>query len=438
MLTSVLWSASCSHEQRALLCGRGAPLSQFTIVVPEYAERFRCIGPDCEDDCCHGWVVPIDPSTLAKYRALPSGPLRSQLDESIRIRQPGDGQPAFSGAASMRMLPSGECPFLTEQRLCLIHQEKGAEYLSETCARYPRFVHRIDGIEETALALSCPEAARRVLLDPDLRTSPVRRLAVQWNSSVQCDHPLRTFYWPIREFVAGLILERSYALWQRLFLLGIFCQRLDAIAHRQDKRTFPQFLSDFSAVIASGSLREPMERIPANPGLQLQLVLQLVQLGVAGAAGHPRLAACLAAFNTGIGYAEGGAFESQIAAYSAACTETFEPFFREHPWILENYLFNEFRGWAFPFGESILQPDGASDFTASFAQLAVRFGILKGLLIGVAGAHGAAFSCDHVIQTVQVATRHFEHSRAFLESSYEFLRTNKRADIAGLTALLRN
>ncbi len=413
-------------------------MSQFTIVVPEYAERFRCLGPDCEDDCCHGWVVPVDRVTLAKYRTLPPGSLRSQLDVSIRIRQPDDGQPAFSGAASMRMLPSGDCPFLTQERLCRIHQEKGESFLSETCARYPRFVHRIDGIEETALALSCPEAARRVLLDPELRTSPARRLAVQWNPSVQCNHPLRTFYWPIREFVTGLILERSYALWQRLFLLGIFCQRLDAIACNRDKRTFPQFLSDFSAVIASGSLRGPMEHIPANPGLQLQLVLQLVQLGVAGSAGHPRLAACLAAFNTGIGYAEGGTFDNQIAAYSAACTETFEPFFREHPWILENYLFNEFRGWAFPFGEAIFELGGASDFMGSFAQLAVRFGILKGLLIGVAGAHGAAFSSEHVIQTAQVATRHFEHSRAFLDASYDFLQTNKLADVAGLTALLRN
>lgn len=413
-------------------------MSQFTIVVPEYAERFRCLGPDCEDNCCHGWVVSVDRATLAKYRALPPGSLRSQLDASIPIGQPGDGEPALSGAASMRMLPSGECPFLTQERLCRIHQEMGEAYLCDTCKHYPRHIHRIDRIEETALSLSCSEAARRVLLDPELRTSPVRHLAVQWNPSVQCGDPLRTFYWPIREFVTGLILERSYALWQRLFLLGIFCQRLDAIASRQDKRTFPEFLSDFSAVLASGSLREPMEHIPANPGLQLQLVLQLVQLGVAGSAGHPRLAACLAAFNTGIGYAEGGTFDNQIAAYSAACSETFEPFFLEHPWILENYLFNEFRGWAFPFGKAIFQPDGPSDFMASFAQLAVRFGILKGLLIGVAGAHGAAFSSEHVIQTAQVATRHFEHSRAFLDAGYNFLQTNKLADVAGLTALLRN
>ena len=89
-------------------------MSHFNILVPEYSRRFRCIGPDCEDNCCHGWVVPIDTASLDRYRRLPAGPLRSQLDACIRIKEANDGQPAFSGTASIRMLPSGDCPFLTE------------------------------------------------------------------------------------------------------------------------------------------------------------------------------------------------------------------------------------------------------------------------------------------------------------------------------------
>ena len=31
--------------------------SDFTL---RYMERFRCIGPECEDNCCYGWSVMVD------------------------------------------------------------------------------------------------------------------------------------------------------------------------------------------------------------------------------------------------------------------------------------------------------------------------------------------------------------------------------------------
>jgi hypothetical protein len=106
--------------------------------------------------------------------------------------------------------------------------------------------------------------------------------------------------------------------------------------------------------------------------------------------------------------------------------------------MLENYLFNEVVGWTFPFGASFFRPGGTPEFMVAFAQIAIRFGILKGLLIGVAGARGSAFSPQDVVATVQVVARQFEHSREFVESSYKFLVEHKLADVAGLTALLRN
>ncbi|MGA7887346.1 MAG: flagellin lysine-N-methylase [Acidobacteriaceae bacterium] len=416
--------------------------ASFTVVVPEYSMRFRCIGAGCEDDCCHGWAVPIDQPALTKYRTLPPGALRSQLDACLPATEPADAPPSAQ-AASIRMLPSGACPFLTQERLCRIHQELGPSWLSQTCAQFPRRIHRVDGIPQVTLALSCPEAARLVLLDPALLASPVRRHTVRWNPpaqgiSLQGLPSLRAFYWPIREFVTGIILERGYALWQRLFLLGIFCQRLDAIARGQDQRAFPDFLRDFTAVLASGSLRAPMAAIPGNPALQLQLVSQLLCLGVRQIREGSSLAACLSAFTTGIGSGEDTPRERQVAAWTAAYAATFEPFFHDHPWILENYLSNELLASAFPFGDALFHPHMPLACMESFAQLAVRFGILQGLLIGVAAARGSAFSTGDVVQTVAAVSRQLEHSRSFPQRSSAFLRENHLTGIAGLTALLRN
>jgi lysine-N-methylase len=63
---------------------------------------------------------------------------------------------------------ANQCPMLGEDRLCRIQAELGEGLLSHACATYPRIVHEIGGVEEKALTLSCPEAARLVLLTPNL------------------------------------------------------------------------------------------------------------------------------------------------------------------------------------------------------------------------------------------------------------------------------
>jgi hypothetical protein len=163
-------------------------LPKITPIRPNYAERFRCIGSACDDTCCKGWSVPIDRAAYEKYQELPASPLRTLIltnflvaPESAERKDCAGGEKPGSPAtgpgrkgekpgpfAIIRMNESNQCPLLSEDRLCRIHAELGEELLSYTCATYPRIEHSVGGIEDTALALSCPEAARLVLLTPDL------------------------------------------------------------------------------------------------------------------------------------------------------------------------------------------------------------------------------------------------------------------------------
>ena len=76
--------------------------------------------------------------------------------------------------ARIQMNSVNQCPMLTGERLCRIHAELGAQFLGQTCADYPR-VRVADGVKETVLAFSCPEAARMVLLNPQLLWNLVLR-----------------------------------------------------------------------------------------------------------------------------------------------------------------------------------------------------------------------------------------------------------------------
>ena len=410
------------------------------MILPVYSESFQCIGPACEDSCCRGWAVPIDRPAYEKYQTV-QGPLRVLLDANLLLT-PNDPNPAHY--AAVRMPASHVCPFLNEGRLCRIQAEHGEEYLSVTCATYPRIRLTIDNLKGTALSLSCPEAARLVLLNPRL-LPPAGSAGYQisWEDSGAGAPTLLPYFWPIREFVIGLIQNRAYPLWQRLFLVGAFCRRLDALFGIECKPVerregFPALFRNFSAAVAAGGLRDTMETIPADLGLQLDMVLRLTGLGSNRALIGTRFIECVRAFAGGIGPGTEETLETRIERYRAAYSAVYAPFFARHPHILENYLINAVFAKAFPFGLKDGGMPENPEAAREFALLATQFTLMKGLLIGVAGFYGQAFSVDHVIHTVQSASKHFEHYPEFLVQAQALLTARGLDNTHGLTMLLRN
>jgi lysine-N-methylase len=411
-------------------------LRQSKLIRPEYSERFRCIGPACEDSCCQGWAVPVDKPAYEKYQSVPAGPLRTLLDANIALT-PDDPNPAHF--ARIAMLPSLVCPVLTEDKLCRIHAELGEEFLCHTCATYPRIVSSIDNLEEKALSLSCPEAARLVLLDPALlKPKGDGGYQISWNDSERGERALLPFFWPIREFVFTLLGNRAYPLWQRLFLLGSFCRKLDAAARGEADRGVAGVLRDFPAAVAAGKLRAAMESIPADLPLQLDMVLRLAGLARERAFIGARFLECIDAFKSGIGARPEATMSDLIAGYAAAHKSYYAPFFAAHPHILENYIANTIFRRQFPFGvkDGKLAPE--PDTVREFELLATQFALIKGLLIGVAGCHKDGFSEADVVHTVQSASKHFEHHPQFLDQVHALLVQTGRDNAQGLTMMLRN
>lgn len=417
-------------------------MQKTNAVRPEYADSFRCIGSTCEDSCCAGWQVAIDKATYQKYQSVSPGPLRVLLDANIVRASEDTGNKIPSAFARVKLLPSAECPFHNAERLCQIQVELGEKYLSQTCATYPRRSFVIDKLADKTLTFSCPEACRLVLLNPDL-FEPVATDVhhMSWDETKD-DPTLVSYFWPIREFVIGLIRNRTYPLWQRMFLLGLFSRRLEAILRGEIKGGFPAMLKGFSAAVALGSLRASIETLPTDLALQLGMVLELVKLRSSKTILAPRLFECIDVFSKGIGYGPEATLQSMSAEYGAAYRLHFEPFFAKHPYILENYLINMIYRRLFPFG--ILMGEKQFERTATFepakefALLATDFALIKGLLVGVAGGHKETFSAEHVVQTVQSASKHFEHNQEFVVKAHQLLVEKQLDNANGLTLLLRN
>ena len=404
---------------------------------PQYAKAFLCIGPECEDTCCHGWDVPIDHATYEKYQSNPS--LQPRVDQHLVLitKSPTDAE-----HARIKLTPSLTCPFLAADRLCSIQKEYGEDYLSVACSTYPRVTHRIDGLMEKALFLSCPEAARLVLLSPALLQpdpavtdgrSPYYRFFLTRNQVAKPNGSADQYVWEIRSLTLLLLQNRHYPLWQRLFILGMFCRRLKENISARQVGLMPTLLKDYATIITQGTLRSSMDGIPPQAALQLGAVMEVIQrhldLQIADPS-HIRFRECVQDFLQGVHHAPGLSLETCAAFYAEAHARYYQPFMREHPFILENYLINYVFRTQFPFGVS-LQGE-ASDPQAEYLQMTIQYAAIKGLLIGMAGHYQGAFATGHVVKLIQSFSKAVEHCPKFLETSNPAL-----ASAAGMALLLK-
>ena len=230
-------------------------------IQPCYGSTFQCIGSECEDSCCHGMSVLVDKKTYESYQAFPEEKLGSLVRQYVSINM-------ISASVSLyaRISPNSDnqCPFLSVERLCGVQKEYGSELLSATCSTYPRALNSVEDELEISLYLSCPQAARQVLLDANstdrvgdassghFRTDKFSRLATTGNDSIH--KPIRYFR-EVRELVVAVIQDRRRPLWQRLFLLGMLCQRLDEIGSAEQDDAVPEILSLYVSLGVGAWLR---------------------------------------------------------------------------------------------------------------------------------------------------------------------------------------
>ena len=390
---------------------------------PTYAGAFRCIGPDCEDPCCSDWNIPLDRGTYELYQRFPPKPLGSLVSQYVFRNGPGSPDELF---AQLYRTPEGSCPFYGADRLCGIHKEYGPRALSATCSIFPRSLSRVNGIVEGSLSLSCPEAARQVLLNPDFagvqadlfsgefRTDNVFRLA---SDNEQPGKPAEAFL-DYRSRILALIKDRSVPLSHRLLRVGAFCQHL--------------------ANPESPSVVEvDLSALPADLGLRLAVLFRLSDSLVQDTI-SARFRDVFWKYIEGLGSETAGNPEDDLARFRAAEQAYHRPFFESHPYILENYLINAAFQHLLPYGIGVSAGAASSNPFNQYIQFCAQFAWVNTLLIGVSARYREHFTAEHVIETIQAFTRAFEHYPATLAEMLETLVSSNLFSLEGMAILLRS
>ncbi len=304
-----------------------------TVVRPRYLARFRCLGSDCPDDCCHGWGVEVDRTTRRQWERHPDPAWRTRLRQAIR-RHPG-------GKVKLRLERNGRCPFLAEDGLCEVHRRLGHEALPLTCRTFPRRHTTLgQGVVLEAATLACPEIARILIEDPAALVDeerPVPLLPADPPGSLAhgfaaLDRLL------LRDLVLRILSAHQRPWPARLALLRIAVD--DMVAAFRAGRPLVAVAEAVEAVLATPALEELAPPPPAEDEvvlLQMPLVRAFLAQVTRGAALDPQRAGLLV--TTLVRLRESGLTPRELSARArageGACVR---PLFAQHPHLPGNLL----------------------------------------------------------------------------------------------------
>ena len=187
---------------------------------------FHCIADKCEDNCCKGWDVKYDQHHFEHLQSMVSGDeqQKASIEQNINLLENGTKK----HFAQIRLNQNNCCSFQNASGLCNLHKDHGVEALSDTCSLFPRITSHTPTHIEVAGALSCPELARKTLLDPrpfkltQTESSILPRLVETQEIPIEGERKLsyEGQHSKIRGSLIGIMNEESFSFSSRLFCLS--------------------------------------------------------------------------------------------------------------------------------------------------------------------------------------------------------------------------
>lgn len=379
---------------------------------PEYMKNFQCIGAECEDTCCAFWNVSIDKNTYRKYEEVQHPDMSQRLMADVELNEASNRRD--EQYATMRLnAVTGSCSF-HDGGLCAIQVTLGEAYLSQTCATYPRKINEFEGAQEISATLSCPEAARLALLNPEgmefFYDERKEASNMQWNARLskrrQGAAATLDYFWELRVVSIEIMQNRNFSVSHRLMMLAVLADQVDEAIRKDPGCDLTQIISRYREELAgNGEITSP-SAFPGNRMFQLKflndILLTIIEkkLWV-----NRRYKECLDAYLEGMKRSDGQDLEGVMNFYGHHDQRLAEAYMNEKEYILENYLVNHLFSSMFPAAEN-----------EKLFQQVFYFGVLYALIrIQLVGmfANGESLSDNDAVKLIQSFTKNFEHSSTF-------------------------
>ena len=191
-----------------------------SCLQPEYVSHFRCDGASCGAQCCRKWNIDIDAGTYQKYCGIEPIAERKRITSKLKFHKEKNG-------FRIRLRRDGACPFLGEDLLCELQKNHGPQFLSKICREYPRINNIVGNLAERCMTITCPVAAKLILLQRDPMTFeevPVPEMDfIRLKLTDEIGHKR----FDVQYGGISILQNRRLRIDQRLIVLGFFLEQAD-------------------------------------------------------------------------------------------------------------------------------------------------------------------------------------------------------------------
>lgn len=371
---------------------------EYIFIQPEYVSKFQCDGSLCDDLCCsRDWYIDIDQKTYQKYQRLNNKNFKNKILSAIKFNKKKKNYEI--------KLEHHQCPLLQSDNLCSIHRQLGEDYLSITCATYPRFINEINGYLVQSLYMSCPLAARIALLNKEAMAFEKISSAKQGHVMLALDterlassDPLFRYMTDIQMFIITILQNRDFTIEDRLTIIGLFLIKADELQEKNESSQMPALIESYNELIASNEFDALLTSIKGQPNerikFQFHLIDHLCQDGISAVL-KQYTDLLISTLNLS---SENNETSMLLKAYQSNDELYYSPFIKKHEYILENYLINDFFQLLFPFTLK-------TSITKNYILFVSFFAMLKFLSVGLVAHHKENMSEEHLIKLISKFSR---------------------------------
>lgn len=388
---------------------------------PKYFKEFECIGGKCTDSCCIGWDIDIDKVTFKKYYKVTDNEMKKMFQKNVHNNENCVSNDIDYGKVKLKAKNGKRCPFLDGENYCVIYSKLGEDYLSNVCTSFPRIFNKVDGAYELSLDVSCPEAARIILLkeegiefetgnltlDKHIVSSEVDTKAKQFNNS-----PLK-YLKEIRDLSIKIIKNRKFDLNKRLYILGEFMSGLEDEI-KNNYKNVPRFINQYNI----NTVKNSYDENKVNYITQMDFFKKMLGfLNVSQNVDSITFKEYTNQVISGFKLQKGEDINKHSELYIKAFEEYNEKFINDNSYIFENYLVNFMYSNMFPFSESESVFDG-------YIMLLTRYSFIRFYLVGKY-LNNKEDSKEEMVEFIQVFSKIVGHHKTYLVELLKYIKQNK-------------
>lgn len=396
------------------------------VLKPTYFDKFKCIGSDCEDDCCQGWSINIDKKTYKKYMKSNSI-IKNKLKENIKRNRNSKNE--YDYAKVMLDKKNARCPFLTEEKLCEIYIKLGKENMCYLCRQYPRAYSCYNGILQKGLTTACIEVARLVLLNKEsiefdmVEEDISSDLSIKYNiNSRNSFNFLEINFEILREFSIGLIQNRRFSIEERLIILGLLFKDLNK--NKFTKNIVENTVNKYINNIENGYYDDLISKLKLDDVIDAQIYL-LISLSKK-MVNYNKVTIKLYIKDIfdmieGLGL-NGSSYEDVKEKFLYSYNEIYNQFIEDKEYVYENFIVNHMFNECFPYNK-----DG--DIVRVYNELVSKFVVIKLNTIGLCAYYKEDMNIDRFINLIQRFSRSVIHDTSINQIVFNYLEENNQNTI---------